>query len=449
MMEDYAQYALPEEERRRLLLSNLMMGLGAGLLDSLGKNVWPAISTGLLGGMQMGQQAIGSAQRGMVDSYKLKREIDADKEKKALADAAAGRQKEMEDALAGIFSGSPNLSQMGPGGPTPENLARVSPPDRIAQYRKAADFYMAKNDVAKAKEASAMADKLEEEYSQTPQTVRDAAGNLRLAQFGKRGGVKVAEGMTPAEKLHFANTGGMAGVGLDPYSGAQVSQGLPTTVTPDAQLSADTARRGQDLTNARAREANAITSAGTASGKVAEFRKEFNALPVVKDYNEIQPTLQSVREAAKQDNAAADMNIVYGVAKIFDPQGVVRSSDSEMVVAAGSPAQKYVGLFNYLARGGGKLTPEVRAQLLNEVESRARGREAAYRAARKTYEGIATQNQIPHDQVFIDPFITPQTATTTAPAAGPKPGDVKVGNGGKRYRFAGGDPSKKENWIPE
>ena len=256
-MEDFAQFALPEEERRRLLLSNLMMGLGAGLLDSRGKNVWPAISTGLLGGMQMGQQAIGQAQRGMVDSYKLKREIDADKEKKALAAAAAGKQAEYESALSGIFSGAPDLSQMGAGGPTPENAARVAPPDRIAQYRKAADFYMARNDVAKAKEAAAIADKMEEEYSTTPQTVRGADGKLQLVQFGKRGNAKVAEGMTPAEKLHFASTGSMAGVGLDPYSGSQVSAGLPMTMTPGEEdaskrgwanyrLSADVAKRAVD-----------------------------------------------------------------------------------------------------------------------------------------------------------------------------------------------------------
>lgn len=240
-MDDFAQFALPEEERRRLLLSNLMMGLGAGLLDSRGKNVWPAISTGLLGGMQMGQQAIGQAQRGMVDSYKLKREFEQDKEKKALAAAAAGKQAEYESALSGIFSGAPDLSRMGTGGPTPENAARVAPPDRIAQYRKAADFYMARNDVAKAKEAAAIADKLEEEYSTTPQKVLGADGKLQLVQFGKRGNAKVAEGMTPAEKLHFASTGSMAGVGLDPYSGAQVSAGLPMTMTPGEE---DASKRG-------------------------------------------------------------------------------------------------------------------------------------------------------------------------------------------------------------
>lgn len=256
-MDDFAQFALPEEERKRLLLSNLMMGLGAGLLDSRGKNVWPAISTGLLGGMQMGQQAIGQAQRGMVDSYKLKREFEQDKEKNALAAAAAGKQAEYESALSGIFSGAPDLSRMGTGGPTPENAARVAPPDRIAQYRKAADFYMARNDVAKAKEAAAIADKLEEEYSTTPQTVRGADGKLQLVQFGKRGNAKVAEGMTPAEKLHFASTGSMAGVGLDPYSGAQVSAGLPMTMTPGEEdaskrgwanyrLSADAAKRTTD-----------------------------------------------------------------------------------------------------------------------------------------------------------------------------------------------------------
>jgi hypothetical protein len=44
------------------------------------------------------------------------------------------------------------------------------------------------------------------------------------------------------EKLHFADTGNTAGVGMDPYSGAQVTPGLPKTMTPGEQANTDLRR---------------------------------------------------------------------------------------------------------------------------------------------------------------------------------------------------------------
>ena len=136
-----------------------------------------------------------------------------------------------------------------------------------------------------------------------------------------------------------------------------------------------------------------IRTAGTAADTA--LRKEFNALPVVKNYTTVVPIVQSLRQAAGVDNAAADMNLVYGVAKIIDPESVVRESETAMVVSAGSPAQKYQGMFNYLV-GGGRLTPETRKQLMDEVESRAAGHEGLYNDAVTQYRsgapaiGIAT-----------------------------------------------------------
>lgn len=118
------------------------------------------------------------------------------------------------------------------------------------------------------------------------------------------------------------------------------------------------------------------------------LRKEFTSLPAVKNYTTVVPIVQSLREAAGVDNAAADMNLVYGVAKIMDPESVVRESETAMVVSAGSPAQKYQGMFNYVV-GGGRLTPETRAQLMNEVESRAKGHEGLYNDAVTQYQSGA------------------------------------------------------------
>jgi predicted amino acid-binding ACT domain protein len=61
----------------------------------------------------------------------------------------------------------------------------------------------------------------------------------------------------PADKLHFTDAGGVAGIGLDPYTGKPLTQGIAKTQTPDSLASNQVAIRGQNLADARAREANA------------------------------------------------------------------------------------------------------------------------------------------------------------------------------------------------
>jgi hypothetical protein len=124
--------------------------------------------------------------------------------------------------------------------------------------------------------------------------------------------------------------------------------------------------------------------------KGADLRKEFNALPVVKNYNAVVPVIQSAREAATTDTAAADMNLVYAVAKVNDPESVVRESETAMVVASGSPAHRFLGQFNYVA-GGGRLTAEQRKELMNELESRAGAHEKLYNDAVTQYQSGAPE----------------------------------------------------------
>ena len=63
----------------------------------------------------------------------------------------------------------------------------------------------------------------------------------------------VPVGGAKAMPLHFANTGN-AIVGVNQITGQPVGQGLQMQVSPDARLSAGTAMRGQNMTDARARE---------------------------------------------------------------------------------------------------------------------------------------------------------------------------------------------------
>ena len=380
MMEDYAQYALPEEERRRLLLSNLMMGLGAGLLDSRGKNVWPAISTGLLGGMQMGQQAIGTAQRGMVDSYKLKREIDADKERKALAAARAGaRQK-----IGGL-------------------VAEVDPSKAFEIYNNAAKIAMEADDEKNAEFYSKLADKYRAKFSQTPQIgidpttgqpyqfVLDDQGNERRLSAGPKPDYKQVD--TNKQVLFY-----------DPLTQSQGGAFTKET-DPNADLSAQVAReghgitlRGQNMTDARARETNTVAATGKIADAVSGIRKEYNGLEQVKAYRSALPALQSAAQAP--DTPAGDIDLIYAVGKTLDPNSVVREGELNLVIKSGSPLQKFQGYVNYISQGRGRLPPVQRRELVSMLQGRAAQLKAAHDTAAAPFVKQAQAMGLPLDQVF-------------------------------------------------
>lgn len=170
----------------------------------------------------------------------------------------------------------------------------------------------------------------------------------------------------------------------------QVNADIARTNASTSQANAAESRRFHDASLAQSRDLADARREQTDRRVDTSLRKEFNGLPVVKNYTTVVPIVQSLREAADVDNAAADMNLVYGVAKIMDPESVVRESETAMVVSAGSPAEKYKGMFSYVV-GGGRLTPETRKQLMNEVESRAKGHEGLYNDAVKQYQSGAPE----------------------------------------------------------
>jgi hypothetical protein len=120
------------------------------------------------------------------------------------------------------------------------------------------------------------------------------------------------------------------------------------------------------------------------------LRKEFDALPEVKDFKAALPVLISARNAP--DTAAGDIDLAYAVGKIYDPKSVVRESEQKLVYTTGSVLQKLLGGANVALTGGTRLQPEVRQKLLNALNNRVLQFRQAYDQSRSTYEGYANQS---------------------------------------------------------
>lgn len=157
--------------------------------------------------------------------------------------------------------------------------------------------------------------------------------------------------------------------------------------------------RGQDLSNQRALDHNAIQSGQRTQQGVIELRKEFNALPEVKNFREVLPIIESVQRAP--NTPAGDIDLIYGVGKVMDPNSVVREGEMTLVIKSGSPAQRLQGYVNYV-HGGGRLGPAQRQELLGIMQSRVQGLKSNYDAARKTYETAADRGGLPREQIFVE-----------------------------------------------
>lgn len=160
---------------------------------------------------------------------------------------------------------------------------------------------------------------------------------------------------------------------------------------------------GQPLPNPKAREdADAL-------------RKEWNALPEVKNYREVVPIINAAKTAP--DTPAGDFALIYGVGKILDPGSVVREGEMNMVIKSGSPAERVKSYLTYL-QGNGRITPQMRTELNQMLSGRVGEMKASFDAAKDSYMGIVTRRGHDPADVFSGVPDLKETPAKDAPAAG-------------------------------
>lgn len=141
-----------------------------------------------------------------------------------------------------------------------------------------------------------------------------------------------------------------------------------------------------------------------------KLRDEFQGSVVVKNYRDITPIMESMKDAATRPSRAADLNMVYALAKIMDPGSVVREGEMIMVNNTQGIGDRLAGMINSL-NGGATLTPEARARILEEAQSRYKGLEQNYKALEDHYGGMADRFGLRREDVIV-PIRKPAGGTT-------------------------------------
>ena len=144
-----------------------------------------------------------------------------------------------------------------------------------------------------------------------------------------------------------------------------------------------------------------------------KLRDEFQGSPVVKNYREVTPIMESMKDAMQRPSRAADLNMVYALAKIMDPGSVVREGEMVMVNNTQGIGDRLAGMINSL-NGGATLTPETRQRIIEEAQSRYKGLEQSYKILEDHYGRMADDFKLNRDHVIV-PIRKPAATTPTSP----------------------------------
>jgi hypothetical protein len=181
---------------------------------------------------------------------------------------------------------------------------------------------------------------------------------------------------------------------------------------------------------------------------VAGVRKEVQDLPSYKSIAKSAATYKSMSDAAGRDTRGSDVNLIYGLAKIMDPESVVRESEMTIAQAIATLPQQLKQTIESQINATGRLSEDVRRQIMEEAHSRVSAYKGAYDRDAGFYKGIAERGRMKVEDVIptfedIKPFEAKKKEGSEQPKTSlPKTGDVIDG-----WQFKGGDPSKRENWT--
>ena len=171
------------------------------------------------------------------------------------------------------------------------------------------------------------------------------------------------------------------------------------TTTPGEDLRSLDSRENAAATREVASATRDAAKIQTGFANEQGLRKEFEGLPEVKNYKQAYPAFAAIKDATGRNTTQSDINIVYGLAKLYDPTSVVREGEYATVANSPNIPEKVKGYAQYLA-GGGRLSPETKKQILAEAQGRIGTYEAEAKKAKTSYEGIAKKRGMEPSSVF-------------------------------------------------
>jgi hypothetical protein len=165
----------------------------------------------------------------------------------------------------------------------------------------------------------------------------------------------------------------------------------PSQVTPSTQqntLSTQPGmikKRGLTEPDKRARE--------------GDLRKEYNGLPDIKAYNEVNTAYNQIKVATQRPSPANDLAAATKFMKLLDPNSVVRESELIMAVQASGLADRISNTGNRILKGE-KLTPTQRKDFFDAATQFYKIAEDKKRAIDTQYTNIGIESNLNYKNII-------------------------------------------------
>lgn len=230
-----SEFQVPDEERKRLLLANMLLGIAAPMMNAKKGQELGALGNGMLNGGVMAQQALSSAQQAQYDKLRAASGImDFKTKKQAYEDEQATRNV----AQNFYANAQPPALPDGAAGPPAEVPAPAG--SKYAQYMALSQQLAAKGLVKQADALAQMAEKFKPEIKE--QRTLTQNGKRVVVNVYKDGTTQVLPDVGPdMEKAHFGSTGKMVDIPLDPFTGQPRGTGMAAEMSP---IQSDESKRG-------------------------------------------------------------------------------------------------------------------------------------------------------------------------------------------------------------
>lgn len=127
---------------------------------------------------------------------------------------------------------------------------------------------------------------------------------------------------------------------------------------------------------------------------ISALRKEAASGTNVKKFDDAIGSYQSMLVSASSDNATSDLDMIYGLAKIMDPESVVREGEFETVRNSSSIPNQIKGYWEFLLKGKGKLDAATRQEILGIAANRLNAYRGEAVSGMDRYKAIAEKQGI-------------------------------------------------------
>lgn len=153
-----------------------------------------------------------------------------------------------------------------------------------------------------------------------------------------------------------------------------------------------------------------------------DLRKEFNALPQVKDFAIRSSALDTVLASAEDPSPAGDISLIFAYMKMLDPNSVVREGEFATAQSAGSVPESIWAKYNQAVEGT-RLAPTVRQDFVDRARRLYDSNAESFGRVYRRYEMLAKRNDLEPENALIDYRVSSQRPSLplTAISAGVTP----------------------------